>query len=102
MPRAAVVLLLLCLAVPASVPAEAKIYDHSKPWWTFRSKKCQDEPAAALVGMKLDDAMKTVRLQRLFAIRVLDRWTRVNLETVPERLTIVVHDNGVIVRAFCR
>jgi len=39
---------------------------------------------------------------RLLAVRVLDRWTGVNYEVVPERLTLVVHDNGVVVRAFCR
>jgi hypothetical protein len=72
-----------------------------KPW-SFRYGKCLDERVAGLVGRTVDDALKQVRPMRLVAVRVLDRWTGVNLEVVPERLTLVVHDNGVVVRAFCR
>ena len=76
--------------------------DQSRPWWTFRYNACRDDKVAGLVGRKLDDVLTTVRPMRLLAVRILDRWTWVNYEVVPERLTLVVHDNGVVVRAFCR
>jgi hypothetical protein len=76
--------------------------DQSRPYWTFLYRPCQDSKVAGLVGRKLDDALARVRPMRLLAVRVLDRWTWVNYEVVPERLTMVVHDNGVVVRAFCR
>jgi hypothetical protein len=76
--------------------------EQERPWWTFRYNACQDGKVAGLVGRKLDDALAHVRPMRLIAVRVLDRWTMVNFEVVPERLTLVVHDNGVVVRAFCR
>ena len=76
--------------------------EQSRPAWTFRYRPCRDEQVAGLVGRKLDDALAQVRPMRLLAVRVLDRWTMVNFEVVPERLTLVVHDNGVVVRAFCR
>jgi hypothetical protein len=76
--------------------------EQERPWWTFRYGACQDAKVAGLVGRKVDDALAKVRAMNLMAVRVLDRWTVVNFEVVPERLTLVVHDNGVVVRAFCR
>ena len=76
--------------------------EQERPSWTFRFRACQDDKVAGLVGRKIDDALARVRPMRLLAVRVLDRWTWVNFEVVPERLTMVVHDNGVVVRAFCR
>ena len=92
--------LLLALGVGDAVavgPADEAL----RPW-SFRYGKCQDDRVAGLVGRTVDDALKQVRPMRLMAVRVLDRWTGVNQEVVPERLTLVVHDNGVVVRAFCR
>jgi hypothetical protein len=82
--------------------AAQAIDEQERPWWTFRYNACQDAKVAGLVGRKVDDALARVRPMRLLAVRVLDRWTMVNFEVVPERLTMVVHDNGVVVRAFCR
>jgi hypothetical protein len=93
--------LLAILALTVAGEAQAT-HDQMRPWWTFRAGKCGNDRVAKLVGMRVDDALKDVRQMRLLAVRVLDRWTAVNLETVPERLTMVVHDNGVVVRAFCR
>jgi hypothetical protein len=73
-----------------------------RPWASFLYGECKDERVGRIVGMIVQDALADVRPLRLMAIRVLDRWTAVNLEVVPERLTMVVHDNGVVVRAFCR
>jgi hypothetical protein len=87
----------------AGLAGEARaIEDQERPAWTFRYRPCRDAQVAGLVGRKIDDALAKVRPMRLLAVRVLDRWTWVNLEVVPERLTMVVHDNGVVVRAFCR
>ncbi|MEJ0070787.1 MAG: hypothetical protein WDO24_20950 [Pseudomonadota bacterium] len=94
---------LLAGLLVAGLATEARaIEDQSRPAWTFRYRACQDAKVAGLVGRKLDDALARVRPMRLLAVRVLDRWTWVNYEVVPERLTMVVHDNGVVVRAFCR
>ena len=93
---------LALLALSAAVPAgAAAVHEGLRPW-AFRFQPCQDAKVAGLVGRAVDDAVKQARAMRLMAMRVLDRWTAVNLEVVPERLTMVVHDNGVVVRAFCR
>ena len=89
------------LAQHFSAPARAEVDEALRPW-SFRYQPCQDDKVAGLVGRTVQDALKEVRGMRLMAVRVLDRWTPVNLEVVPERLTLVVHDNGVVVRAFCR
>jgi hypothetical protein len=94
---------LLAGLLVAGLVGEARATDdQERPAWTFRFRACQDAKVAGLVGRKLDDALAQVRPMRLLAVRVLDRWTQVNYEVVPERLTMVVHDNGVVVRAFCR
>ena len=89
------------LILHASAPARAEVDEALQPW-SFRFQPCQDDKVAGLVGRKLDDALARARPMRLLAVRILDRWTMVNFEVVPERLTMVVHDNGVVVRAFCR
>ena len=94
-------LAILLLALHVSAPARAEVDEALQPW-SFRYQPCQDDKVAGLVGRTVQDALKEVRGMRLMAVRVLDRWTPVNLEVVPERLTLVVHDNGVVVRAFCR
>ena len=92
----------LLLGLSAGV-AEARPIHDSLRTWSFRYGKCQDDKVAGLVGRLAPDALEQVRKMNLMAVRVLDRWTPVNLEVVPERLTLVVHDyQGVVVRAFCR
>jgi hypothetical protein len=76
--------------------------DQERPAWDFHYRPCRDDQVATLVGRRVDDAIAHARDMHLMAMRVLDRWTWVNFEVVPERLTMVVHDNGVVVRAFCR
>ncbi len=93
---------LVVLALSVGDAAQATpVHEGLKPW-AFRFNPCQDDKVAGLVGRRVDDAVRQARAMRLLAMRVLDRWTAVNLEVVPERLTMVVHDNGVVVRAFCR
>jgi hypothetical protein len=98
----AVFLCALGLAAALAGAASAAPVDEGLKPWAFRYGKCQDDKVAGLVGRTVDDALKQVRPMRLMAVRVLDRYTPVNLEVVPERLTLVVHDNGVVIRAFCR
>lgn len=99
--RAFLLAALVLLGLGRGAPARAEIDEAERPW-SFKFKPCQDDKVAGLVGRTVQDALKEVRGMRLMAVRVLDRWTPVNLEVVPERLTLVVHDNGVVVRAFCR
>jgi hypothetical protein len=80
----------------------AQLHDELVRPWAFRHRACLDDKVADLAGRTVPDALARVRPMNLVAVRVLDRWTPVTLERVPERLTLVVHDNGVIVRAFCR
>jgi hypothetical protein len=90
------------LALLGNADRAAATDDQTRPYWSFRFAPCNDDKVAGLVGRRVDDALTQVRGMRLMAVRVLDRWTSVNYEVVPERLTMVVHDNGVVVRAFCR
>lgn len=93
---------IIVLALLGSADRAAATDDQTRPYWSFRFAPCNDDTVAGLVGRRVDDALTQVRGMRLMAVRVLDRWTAVNYEVVPERLTMVVHDNGVVVRAFCR
>jgi len=92
----------LLLGLAAGSPVRAEPVDEALQPWSFRYQPCVDDKVAGLVGRTVQDALKQVRGMHLMAVRVLDRWTPVNFEVVPERLTLVVHDNGVVVRAFCR
>ena len=83
-------------------PTARATEEQERPAWDFKYRPCRDADVAGLVGRRLEDALEKVRAMRLMTVRVLDRWTWVNFEAVPERLTLVVHDNGVVVRAFCR
>jgi hypothetical protein len=94
-------LLLLAFGV-AAVDAAPIHNGQRRPWASFLYGECRDDRVGQVVGMIVQDALKDIKPLRLMAVRVLDRWTPVNLEVVPERLTMVVHDNGVVVRAFCR
>ena len=91
----------LLLGLGAGAADAAQIHDGLRKW-SFRNGACRNDLVGPLVGRTVQDALSQVRPMQLMAVRVLDRWTPVNLEVVPERLTMVVHDNGVVVRAFCR
>jgi hypothetical protein len=93
---------LAALLLAGSVGEAGATHDQQRPIWDFKYRPCRNDQVAGLVGRRVDDALAKVRDMRLLAVRVLDRWTWVNYEVVPERLTMVVHDNGVVVRAFCR
>ena len=93
----------LALTLVASAASAAEIDNgQRRPWAGFLYGECRDDRVGRTVGMTVQDALKDIKPLRLMAVRVLDRWTPVNYEVVPERLTMVVHDNGVVVRAFCR
>ena len=94
---------LLALTLGASAASAAEIDNgQRRPWAGFLYGECRDDRVGRIVGMRVQDALKDIKNLRLMAVRVLDRRHVVNYEVVPERLTMVVHDNGVVIRAFCR
>lgn len=86
------------LAFPSMTHAE--VPDHRV--WQFYYGKCTDGFVHRLVGMNKRRALATVDKMNLTSYRLLDPGEPVNFEVIPSRLTMVIGDNGIIQRAFCR
>src|SRR5258708_14908299 len=91
----------LLLGLGAGAADAAGVHDSLRKW-SFRNGACRNDLVGGLVGRTVQDALSQVRPMQLMAVRVLDRWTPAHLHVVPERLTMGVHDNGGVVRAFGR
>ena len=96
--------LLLALAVLAPLTAQATDLPpnddlRNRAW---RYKPCRDTEVAKLVGQSRLDALKKVRGMGLMVVRILSPTAPVTYEVFPERLTLVIADDGFVLRAFCR
>jgi hypothetical protein len=75
--------------------------DASKPF-SFRFTPCRDQEVGRFVGQDKSVALSEMRTGRFRLFRLLSFDAPVNFEVEPDRLTLVVNDNGQVIRAFCR
>ncbi|MDI9348499.1 MAG: hypothetical protein QM537_00680 [Candidatus Symbiobacter sp.] len=64
--------------------------------------KCQNKEVANFVGQNKAKVLAQVKTMNFRTLRVLDGTAPVNYEFVPDRLTLVISQNGVVTRSFCR
>jgi hypothetical protein len=92
----------LGLAVVLLTAGEAHaINDASRPF-AFRFAACRDQEVGRFIGQDKSVALGEMRTARFRAFRLLSYRSLVNYEVEPDRLTLVVNDDGQIIRAFCR
>jgi hypothetical protein len=93
---------LLAVIVTAGLAGPAAgVHDATLPF-QFRFAPCRDEDVARFVGQPSTRVLAEVKSMNLRTHRLLHRHSPVNFEVVPERLTLVVDERAVVVRAFCR
>jgi hypothetical protein len=84
----------------SSVPVQA-LNEPTRPFG-FRYASCRDAEVARFIGQDKIEVLQEVRTARFRLFRLLSFQSLVNLEVEPDRLTLVVNDDGQIIRAFCR
>ena len=67
-----------------------------------RFHMCDNEEVGKFVGKDRVAVLATIKKMNLRTLRVLDGNAPVNFEVVPDRLTLVLSDRGVVTRSFCR
>lgn len=87
---------------PAALPAPPGPASESDRAWAFRYAACDDAKVAPLVGQPKEAAIAKVKTMNLRVVRMLYPTTVVTYEVVPQRLTLVIGNDGVVARAFCR
>jgi hypothetical protein len=94
-------LIALSAAALLSAGAAEAMNEPSKPF-AFRFATCRDQEVARFIGQDKSVALTELRTARFRLFRLLSYQTLVNLEVEPDRLTLVVNDDGQVIRAFCR
>jgi len=84
-----------------STSAAQAMNEPSKPF-AFRFATCRDQEVGRFIGQDKSVALTEMRTARFRLFRLLSYQTLVNLEVEPDRLTLVVNDDGQVIRAFCR
>lgn len=95
-------LLVLSIFVPVAAGATDLPPNDDLRNRAWRYKPCRDKEVAKLVGQSRLDALKKVRGMGLMVVRILSPTAPVTYEVFPERLTLVIADDGLVLRAFCR
>ncbi|MCX8505310.1 MAG: hypothetical protein ORN98_01675 [Alphaproteobacteria bacterium] len=65
-------------------------------------QSCDNGDVKKFIGKDRKSVLSEVRKMNLRTLRVLDLTAPVNYEFVPDRLTLVISDQGVVTRSFCR
>ncbi|MCX8506613.1 MAG: hypothetical protein ORN98_08375, partial [Alphaproteobacteria bacterium] len=63
---------------------------------------CDNADVKKFIGKDRKEVLAEVRKMNLRTLRVLDMTAPVNYEFVSDRLTLVVSDQGIVKRSFCR
>ena len=63
---------------------------------------CDNSDVKKFIGKDRKSVLSEVRKMNLRTLRILDLMAPVNYEFVPDRLTLVISDQGVVTRSFCR
>ncbi len=92
-----------CAAVATTFAADAAfaMNEASRPF-SFRFAQCRDQEVGRYIGQDKSVALSDMRIGRFRLFRVLSHQSLVNYEVEPDRLTLVVNEDGQIIRAFCR
>lgn len=98
--RLAAVIALCAAALANPAPAQA-MNEPTKPF-AFRFAPCRDQEVGRFIGQDKSVALAEIRTARFRLFRLLSHQSLVNFEVEPDRLTLVVNDDGQIIRAFCR
>jgi hypothetical protein len=77
------------------------INEASRPF-TFRFAACRDQDVGRYIGQDKSVALGEMRTAHFRAFRLVSYKSLVNYEVEPDRLTLVVNDDGQVIRAFCR
>jgi len=70
--------------------------------FTFRFAPCRDQEVGKYIGQDKSVALNDLKTARYRLFRLVGHLALVNLEVEPDRLTLVVNDDGQVIRAFCR
>jgi hypothetical protein len=95
-------LLLSALALHGAEARAAQAESPPPDPWAYRYHACSDAEVGALVGKPREDALAKIKGMNLKSLRVLAPDSRVLTAPDPQRLTMVIADNGIVTRAFCR